>query len=213
MPAAVRCLALKSKINPSVMTFSIKLILFAWAFTFGLPLALLCQGETVWSLGARLGYNSANASLPEASPLWLPTGGLTLTYSVNEKYGTVVDLLLSGEGFRDGKNDYTLHYLRIPIIYTAFLGQLGQRLRPKIGVGLAPGLLLSGKINDATIDTELYRHLALDLAGDVGANLRVAELLWLNLDARAFFGFNKFHSSQPGKLRTVSLTLGLTYGF
>src|SRR5690625_1238473 len=81
--------------------------------------------------------------------------GVTSTYSINESSGITVDVLYSGEGFKIGKEEMNLNYLRIPVLYNVFFGQLGESFRPKVFAGPQAGFLLSAKAGGMDFKNEI----------------------------------------------------------
>ncbi|MDX1477315.1 MAG: outer membrane beta-barrel protein [Saprospiraceae bacterium] len=192
------------------------ILLIALACLFGMSQTGLSQTDNT-SIGPRVGINFNNVSNLDGSET--TTGlvlGLTSTYSINETSGVTVDILYSQEGYALAGVDRDLDYLRIPLYYNVFLGQLGDPLRPKFYVGFAPGFLLGSKVNDIKVDDQ-FKGFALDLSGGVGVNYRVAPRIWLNADARAFLGLGDIREEafQVGDnlgARNVQLSLGLAFG-
>lgn len=170
-----------------------------------------------FSIGPRVGLNFSNVSNFDDTKS--RTGlaiGLTSTYSINEATGITVDLLASHEGFESGGNDTKLTYLQIPILFNVFLGELGEKFRPKVYAGIVPGFLLGAKLNDAEINKDQFNSLNLALGGGVGFNARVANRIWLNADLRAYLGLNDIYENEIGgekhSLSTIQPSIGLAYG-
>jgi outer membrane protein W len=169
------------------------------------------QIENRLSIGPRAGANFSNINSDNSKNHTGLLAGITSTYSFNEKSGLTVDLLYSGEGYKSGNLDVALNYLKIPILYNMFFGQLGEAFRPKIYVGVAPGFLLSANANDNDIKDQ-YKSVVFDLVGGLGFNYRLADRIWLNVDLRAFLGLSAVGESGDAKNRTFQPSLGIAYG-
>lgn len=189
----------------------------------GIILVLLSSLFTVYqlnaqdkfSIGPRVGVNFSNVSnVNNSESLTGLALGLTSTYSINESSGITVDLLYSGEGYKDGNNEIKLSYLQIPIYFDLFFGELGSAFRPKVYAGFAPGFLLHAKEN-GTDKKDDYNSVNFALSGGLGFNYRVASRIWLNADLRAFLGLNEIRDVQVGDKRSINniqFSLGLAYG-
>lgn len=169
------------------------------------------------SLGPRIGMNIASANNPEGvssrSGLLL---GLTSTYSINESSGLTVDLLYSGEGLQFGTQDLKSAYVRLPILYNVFFGELGEKLRPKVYAGFTPGFLVMAKLNDVNVK-ENVNGFAFGLEGGLGLNYRLGRLIWLNADLRSHWGLTNISddiSLQQEKIagRNLSFSVGVAFG-
>ncbi len=170
----------------------------------------LGQVENRFSIGPRLGVNFANINVDADSRTGL-TAGITSTYSINESSGVSVDVLYSQEGYERGNTDYKVDYIRVPVFYNLFFGNLGEAFRPKIYAGIAPGFLMSAEQNNADVQAQ-YKSTVIDLAGGLGFHYRLANRVWLNTDLRAFLGLNPMANNQDVKNRTIQLSLGIAYG-
>jgi len=170
------------------------------------------------SIGPRIGVNFSNVSNVEGSKSLTGLAiGLTSTYSISEATGLTVDLLYSGEGYTLDGNDLHLNYLQIPIYFDLFFGQLGDKFRPKVYAGFAPGFLLNVKNNDVKVDNDNFTSVNFALTGGLGFNYRLASRVWLNTDLRAFLGLNdiqkeSFRTGDKNANNTVQLSLGVAYG-
>jgi len=167
------------------------------------------------SIGPRIGVNFANVSnVDNSESLTGLVIGLTSTYSINESYGLTVDLLYSGEGYKVGENEQRLNYLQVPILFNRFFGQLGDKFRPKVYVGLAPGFLLNAKVNDNKVE-DFYNPFTVSVVGGLGFNYKVANRIWLNTDLRGILGLSDIRDEPLGDKnasRNVQLSIGLAYG-
>jgi len=172
-----------------------------------LPLFCLAQLENRFSIGPRAGVNFAKADIDASSFSPGLVAGITSTYSINEGSGVTVDLLYSSEEYNANAN-----YLRIPILYNVFFGDLGEALRPKIYVGAAPGIFLNAKVNGVKVVDAAYNTAVIDLMGGFGLNYRLANRVWLNADLRAALGLTPISDVPELKGQNIQLTLGVAYG-
>lgn len=194
-----------------------------------LSISILCLGSLTamaqseqdrFSLGPRFGINFSNVTNVDDSET--ATGiavGLTSTYSLSESSGLTVDLMYSEEGYEGPiSSEVDLRYFQIPIYFDFFFGQLGERFRPKVYVGIVPGFFLGGAIDDVKIDNkDYYNSFVVAASGGLGFNYRVGSRIWLNTDLRSYIGLSDLRSSDFSegdavKSRNVQLSLGLAYG-
>lgn len=170
-----------------------------------------------FSIGPRLGVNYSNVSNPdEAESLAGLVAGLTSTYSINQYSGITIDLLYSGEGYQIGDNKMKLNYLRLPVLYNLFFGELGESFRPKVLLGLQPGLLLSAKSGTTDVKNNM-NNFAFGIGGGLGFNYRLKDRMWLNTDLRSFFDLNDVRDDPPSSsdkyaIRNIQLSVGIAWG-
>ena len=173
--------------------------------------------ENAISIGPRIGVNFSNVSGVDDSKTSLGLAlGITSVYSVSENSGISLDILYSQEGYEINDVEVDLDYISIPIYYTLFFGKLGEKMRPKIFVGVVPKFLIGAKSGDTDIK-ENSADFGFDVSGGLGLNYRVSSKIWLNLDLRAFLGLTDLRGSdfQQGDSvvnRNVQLSLGMAYG-
>ena len=198
--------------STSKILFMLLLIFTCWTASFA-------QTQDRWSIGPRAGINFSNVNnIAESESVTGLVLGLTTTYSLNENSGLTLDLLYSSEGYQAPFEEYHLRYLQIPFYYNYFFGDLGDRLRPKIYVGIAPAFWLGGTLNELDVNDEYYNKFMVSGTGGLGFNYRVGNRIWLNTDLRSFIGLSdirakNFIESESINPRTVQLSLGLAYGF
>ena len=198
--------------STSKILFMLLLIFTCWTASFA-------QTQDRWSIGPRAGINFSNVNnIAESESVTGLVLGLTTTYSLNENSGLTLDLLYSSEGYQAHFEEYHLRYLQIPFYYNYFFGDLGDRLRPKIYVGIAPAFWLGGTLNELDVNDEYYNKFMVSGTGGLGFNYRVGNRIWLNTDLRSFIGLSdirakNFIESESINPRTVQLSLGLAYGF
>ncbi len=168
------------------------------------------------SLGPRVGVNFASltdGSTSTKSKLGL-VAGITSTYSINEKSGVGVDLLYSVEGTEIGTNvDLNLNYLRLPIMYQYFFGQLGENFRPKAYIGAVPGLLLNAERGSTEV-TDNYKEFDIAATGGLGFHYRLSSKgVWLNADARYIRGLIDIDEGAPETYnQNWQVSLGVSFG-
>ena len=196
-------------------TTKIVIALLMTVFAFN---QLSAQGKDRISIGPRGGVNISNVTNVEESQS--VTGlaiGLTSTYSFNERTGLSLDVLYSVEGYKAPFEKYKLRYLRVPVYFDFFFGQLGNRFRPKVYAGASPAFFLGGTLNELDINQPYYNNFIINAVGGLGFNYRIANRIWLNTDARALIGLNDIRSDEVAtgeavNPRTYQFTLGLAYG-
>lgn len=170
-----------------------------------------------FSIGPRVGVNFSNVSNPDQAELLTGlAAGLTSTYSINENSGITVDLLYSGEGYKIGDTKTNLNYLRIPILYNIFFGELGQALRPKVFLGPQVGFRMSAESGGTSIK-ENTKGVSLGLGAGLGFNYRINDRMWLNTDLRSFFDLNDYRDNPPSSddksaIRNIQLSVGIAWG-
>lgn len=184
---------------------------------FGLP-QMEAQSEDRFSIGPRVGINLANVTnVDESQSITGIVVGVTSTYSFSQHTGLTVDALYSVEGYKGPFENYHLRYIHIPVYFDYFFGELGQRVRPKIYVGLSPAFFTSGTLNELDVNETYFNKFILHATGGAGFNWRMADRIWMNADVRAFMGLHDIRSEdfttgdaiQP---RNVQLSLGFAYG-
>ena len=157
--------------STSKILFMLLLIFTCWTASFA-------QTQDRWSIGPRAGINFSNVNnIDESESVTGLVLGLTTTYSLNENSGLTLDLLYSSEGYQAPFEEYHLRYLQIPFYYNYFFGDLGDRLRPKIYVGIAPAFWLGGTLNELDVNDEYYNKFMVSGTGGLGFNYRVGNCL------------------------------------
>ena len=104
----------------------------------------------VHSLGPTLGFNYAWLSdVDNFSPRPSYNIGLTYNYSILQNGGFGIEARYSEEGVKQDVGGTTLiskiNYLRIPIKFQYFFGELGNDFRPKLFGGPSLAFLMGGK--------------------------------------------------------------------
>lgn len=178
------------------------------------------------SFGPSVGFNYAWMSdLDNSTGRPSFNVGLTYTHSILQHSGFGIDLRYSQEGTKQQVNglDLTtkLDYVRVPIRFIYFLGELENDFRPKLYAGPSLGILVGGKsevrseIGTATVDSKDYFE-TFDFGVNVGTgfNYRLAEATWLNFDVAYTHGFLNVVKNGPESFnRNVNVNLGVAWGF
>jgi hypothetical protein len=182
-----------------------------------------------------------------------PSGnvGLALIYSGKSNFGFGADLKYSFEG---GKREYVtsavgtqfttteeakLDYVRLPLKAMFFMGQYGQRVRPKISVGPSFGLLVGGKTNIKTVSQtgavvferkdeseDVWDKWDVGVHGSIGLNYRLVKNTWFSADVAYVHGltdvrkddkksspYSGYNTATNYKNRNLGLNLGVYFGF
>ncbi|HYV94533.1 MAG TPA: porin family protein [Chitinophagales bacterium] len=170
------------------------------------------------SVGAGISMVSNNEEGVDVSPQFLWNGGVIFVYSTKTHFGFGADLKYSAEGYQAkiaglSENIHVhLNYLRIPVRIIYFFGEYGDHMRPKIFLGLTPGLLLSAKSEDTDIK-DAFNSFDLGARGGVGINIRLASAVWLNTDVSYYQGFLDLGISKNSILNShLVLSAGVAFG-
>jgi len=201
-----------------------KKILFV---TVMLGSALFLQAQ-VNSIGPTLGFNYAWLSdNANADPRPSFNIGFVYNYSILQSSGIGFEARYSQEGAQTkiGNRTFTsaLNYLRIPLKFTYYFGQLEDDFRPKIFAGPSLAFLVGGETqtlvgeNIVKVNSkDFYESFDVGLQAGAGFNYRLAELTWLNFDVAYTHGFLpvvKGNSSYEPRNRLLNLNLGVAFGF
>ena len=151
--------------------------------------------------------------------------GVTYTYSILQNSGLGVDLRYSEEGTRQEIGGFELttklNYVRLPIKFIYFFGEMEDDFRPKLFVGPTLGVLVGGKSEIRTefgsteVDSKDYFE-SFDAGVNVGAgfNYRLAESTWLNFGVAYTHGLLHVVKNGPDSSnRNVNVNLGIAWGF
>lgn len=197
-------------------------------------LALIAAGSLyttaqaqVHSLGPTVGVNFSNISAIDNSSAQPGLNvGIVYNYSKHENYGFGLEARYSQEGAKvdyGSVEGYTkLNYLRVPLKFHYFFGEVDNSFRPKIYAGPSLGLLIDGKykgtIGDQVVDVALsrddYNTFDVGLMGGVGFNYRIKEATWLNFDVAYTHGLiDVTKKASTGLNRNVNINLGIAWGF
>jgi len=167
------------------------------------------------SIGPRVGANFSNTvgdNIDTDGTVGL-VAGVTSTISIREKTGLTIEALYSQEG-AEGLlgSDFSLDYVRVPLLFNYFFRELGEPFRPKIYLGLVPGILV-----DADGDKDALSTFDLGLGAGLGFNYQIAERTWLNTDLRFIRGITNIQDEDnaiqvEAYNQNVQLTLGIAWG-
>ena len=162
----------------------------------------------------------------DLSPQILWNAGVIFVYSNQSHWGFGADLKYSAEGYSFSTPvlgstidvDYHLNYLRLPLHAIYFFGEYGQKVRPKVFLGVTPGLLLSATANNSLTgsvdEKEEFNSFDLGVNAGVGVNIRLAERLWLNADLQYYQGFLDVTNEDGSNLNSnAALNVGVAFGF
>ena len=201
-----------------------KKLLFA---LFAISTSYIAQAQ-VQSLGPSVGFNYAWLSdVDNSSPRPSYNIGITYNYSILESGGIGIEARYSEEGVKQDVGNATviskINYVRLPLKFQYFFGELGDNFRPKLFAGPSFAFLVGGKTEvrsgdvTTTVDSkDLYRSFDAGLQGGVGFNYRLAERTWLNFDVAYTHGLIDVagdKSSSTAKNRLVNVNLGVAFGF
>lgn len=161
--------------------------------------------ERTFTIGPAVGFGHSYMQNVGYDAYFKPSfsGGVTMNYSQWEHIGLSADVLYSLEGgkYRTSQEsdiDISLHYLRVPVKFAYFFGDLENRFRPKITIGPSFGFLIDESTDisgdERQVNSNLTRdHETLDLGGtgSLGFNYRVGERVWINTDLYYYQGFTE----------------------
>lgn len=192
----------------------------------------VCAGYTaqaqVQSLGPTVGFNYAWLSdIDNAQGRPSFNAGLTYNYSILESAGLGIEARYSEEGVKQkiGNNTVTskINYIRVPLEFNYYFGQLEDRFRPKIFAGPSLAFLVGGETQVRTGEIlttvkskDVYEKFDFGIQGGAGFNLRLAEMTWLNFDVCYTHGLTNVAKNDSGsnaKNRLVHVNLGVAFGF
>lgn len=178
------------------------------------------------SLGPTAGFNYAWLSdLDNTTGRPSFNVGLTYTYSIIENSGLGVDLIYSEEGTKQEVSNLDLttelNYIRVPIKYFYFFGDIEDDFRPKIYIGPSFAFLVGGtsevrsETGTVEVDSKDYFE-GFDVGVNVGTgfNYRLAEATWLNFNVAYTHGMiNVVKSGPEASNRNINVNLGVAWGF
>ena len=195
-------------------------------------LAILCTAISaqaqVNSIGPSLGFNYAWLSDKDNSdPRPSFNVGIIFNHSILQSYGIGFDARYSQEGSKRKVGNQTLtsqlNYLRIPLKFSYYFGNMDQDFRPKIFVGPSFAFLVGGETETLAGENivklkskDLYESFDFGLQAGAGFNYRLAELTWLNFDIAYTHGFldlAKGNNRSELQNRLLNLNLGVAFGF
>lgn len=181
--------------------------------------------ERVISIGPVIGFGHTGLRNVGYDDVFKPNwnGGVTMNISSTEHVGFSADVLYSVEGGQwqmSNGNEVNLHmhYLRIPLRFAYYFGDLANDFRPKFTIGPSFGFLIDDDL-DLEISGEGERETVasnfdqdnntFDVGGTatLGFNYKLANRVWLNADAYYYYGF-----MDVGDLNHYNSNIGLRAG-
>jgi len=212
---------LQTKLNINIV---MKKLLFS---IFVVSACYTAQAQ-VHSIGPTLGFNYAWLSdVDNSSPRPSYNFGLTYNYSILKSGGFGIEARYSEEGVKQDVGGTTItskiNYLRIPMKFQYFFGELSESFRPKLFAGPSFAILMGGKteVRNGSGTTEIdskdvYGGFDVGLQGGAGFNYRLAETTWLNFDVAYTHGLLDAagdKGSSTAKNRLFNVNLGVAFGF
>lgn len=198
------------------MKNTIKYFAFVSLIFFGVSTAV---AQTT-SFGPMLGTNITTLSnIPNAkNTAGLSIGGF-FNQSVNEHFGINVKALFSqfGTAYENSTVKNRLNYFQVPVSAVYYLGNSGNRLRPKVFAGLyGASLTNSDENNDNSIVVNGQTdYKSFDAGGQLGLgfNYRVRPRSWLNVEVGYTQGFVGVSEFQGDNLRNqgYNVNVGLSF--
>ncbi len=143
-------------------------------------------------------------------PTW--NAGISTSYFRGKHMAYGFDLRYSEEGSRmnseNGLLEKNIHYLRVPVKITYLFGDPHDDLRLKLGAGPCVGFKLTGSENEA-------RNTDLGIVSMVGADYKLLNDVWLDLDVHYYRGFNDVYpsTSRSDMNNSLFLNFGANFGF
>jgi hypothetical protein len=155
--------------------------------------------------------------------------GATLIYSPSEHWGLGGDVRLSlmdgtKSRIETGGTEYETAlrstYLRVPLKVVRFFGDHGNRIRPKLYAGPSFGFLLGGKQKSYVNGNVTQEYKSKDIMetfdfgfiAGAGLNIRIARLIWLNVDLAYQNGLLDVTKGQRyNASRNIGLNAGITF--
>lgn len=188
-----------------------------------LSLFFLTTQAQQFSLGPFVGYNYN----------WVETNddasdghhglnaGFKFTYSNLEHLGFSAAFAYSGEGYTqqiEGLESRTnLHYLRIPLRFDYYFGNMDDHFRPKIYAGPTFGILgkATSEFRSVKADvTDSFKPFDVGLSVGTGFNYRLAPSTWLNIDVNYTHGLVNINEGNADvKNRGIGASAGVAFGF
>jgi hypothetical protein len=103
-----------------------------------------------------------------------------------------------------------LNYIQVPISAVLFLGDKGNRIRPKLYAGIYAASLQNSNDGGVTVVGQTAFN-KLDVGGQVGVglNYRLRSRTWLNIDLGYTAGLTTLSDSPTGKIRNKGYNLNV----
>ncbi len=220
--------------------FKVSLLAF---FAAVMSISSYGQSDRVWSTGPELGASFSKHGMDADDSdykLGLVAGGF-VTYSIKNTYAFTAKILFSQKGAQDefdGPGDditikEQLNYVEIPVLARLFFNREGN-VRPNVFVGPSFGFLTGAKLKVGDDDYEnfedvegseliygdidsykdVYNGFDFGMSAGLGLNIRVAEEMYLIVDARYTYGFTNIAKEGDDKINNqpIAITAGLSFG-
>lgn len=190
-----------------------------------IALTSIAQSDKVWSVGPELGLNFSkfgkDADYTDYNA-GLLAGGF-VTYSITNTYAFTAKVLFSQKGAADNEGSFDnkvhLNYVEIPVLARIFFNREGT-VRPNVFLGPSFGFLngASVKIDDGDYEKlddykDSYNTFDLGISAGLGVNVRVANEMYLIIDARYTYGLSDVSvSNSDVNNQAVAISAGLSFG-
>lgn len=208
-------------------TYFLKKKIYTTTLIFLIATSAYSQTPDVISLGLRGGLilsNWAGSSVDNvAGENRLNPGinaGIFGTYSINENWGTTLELNYAQKGTKfSNSSRIKTGYLDIPLYVNYFFGQGGSKLRIKIFAGPYLGILLDAKDDtDGNTDVDvkdIFNTIDAGLLLGTGFHYKVSEIgdNWLIFDIRYGIGFTDIFQPNPLVKDITNRALSFNVGY
>ena len=187
------------------------------ALVFILSICTVHSQVDNFAIGPRLGLNVNQISHITGSESTLGLNfGASASYEISKHSGLTVDILYSQEGYQLDDFEFTINYLHLPMLFNLLAYASDHTWRPKVFLGISPGLLLNAK-DERGDATDTFKGIAVNAIGGVGAIVRIRDSMWLNTDIRTVFGIGDirepgFQTNKTAAAQNVVFSIGLMFG-
>lgn len=183
----------------------------------------VAQSAKVWSIGPELGgsFSKHGKDGDESDYKLGLVGGGFVTYSIEDTWAFTAKVLFSQKGAQsdDGNYKEQLNYVEIPTLARIFFNREGT-VRPNVFLGPSFGFLTGAKVKvddgdyeDVEDFKDSYETFDLGLAMGLGLNIRVANEMYLIIDARYTYGLTDISvGSANVNNQAVAVSAGLSFG-
>lgn len=194
----------------------------------------------VWSFGPEVGVTFFKHGMDDDFDADYKAGlaaGAFVTYSIKNTYALTAKILYSQKGMKTDQFDVEvaekLSYIEIPVLARVFFNREGT-VRPNVFLGPSFGFLTGSqwKIDDGDYENiedsemqeifgdvdsykDVYTTFDLGLSAGLGVNIRVANEMYLVIDARYTYGFSDIYKNTDGSSNNnqgVAVSAGLSFG-
>lgn len=202
--------------------------------------AMAQTSDRVWSIGPEVGATFFKHGMDDDFntdyKAGLTAGGF-VTYSIKNTFGFTAKILYTEKGMKTDEFGVDvaekLNYLEIPVLARVFFNREGT-VRPNVFLGPSFGFLTGSKwkIDDGDYESiedseaqelfgdvdsykDVYNTFDFGLSAGLGVNVRVAEQMYLIIDARYTYGFTDIYKNSDGSSNNnqgVAVSAGLSFG-